>query len=136
MAERNSGKLSFRQFLFDNEHLNMMRSMIQDKNGLIWIGTNDGVVVFNPDELIRDRSKFTVLHVHSPNRQLLSYDEVKVVFEDSKGRIWMGTTGRGFICWNEKRTWHNRSLSILVEIMVYLIKQFRQFWKITMGIYG
>ena len=95
LAERNSGKLSFRQFLFDNEHLNMMRSMIQDKNGLIWIGTNDGVVVFNPDELIRDRSKFTVLHVHSPNRQLLSYDEVKVVFEDSKGRIWMGTTGRG-----------------------------------------
>lgn len=42
LAERNSGKLTFRQFLFDNDHLNMMRSMIQDRDGLIWIGTNDG----------------------------------------------------------------------------------------------
>ncbi|WP_320978197.1 two-component regulator propeller domain-containing protein [Bacteroides sp.] len=95
LAERNSGKLTFRQFLFDNDHLNMMRSMIQDRDGLIWIGTNDGVVVFDPDELLRDRSKYTVLRVYSHNRQLLSYDEVKVIFEDSKGRIWMGTTGRG-----------------------------------------
>ena len=47
------------------------------------------------DELLRDRSKYTVLRVYSHNRQLLSYDEVKVIFEDSKGRIWMGTTGRG-----------------------------------------
>ena len=76
LAERNSGKLTFRQFLFDNDHLNMMRSMIQDRDGLIWIGTNDGVVVFDPDELLRDRSKYTDLRVYSHNRQLMINDEV------------------------------------------------------------
>lgn len=105
LAERYEGKLRFRQFLFKNEHLNMMRSMIQDKDGLIWIGTNDGVVVFNPDELIRDGNKYRVLHVHSHNRQLLSYDEVKVIFEDSKGRIWMGTTGGGLHLLERKDNW-------------------------------
>ena len=73
----------------------MMRSMIQDKSGLIWCGTNDGIVVCNPDELIQDESKFIVLHVHSHNEQLAGHDEVKVIYEDSQGRIWMGTTGGG-----------------------------------------
>lgn len=95
LGERHQGKVEFRQFGFRNKHQSMMRSMIQDKEGLIWIGTNDGVVVFRPDELIRDENKYINLHLHTEDRQSLSHNEVKVVFEDSKGRIWMGTTGGG-----------------------------------------
>lgn len=95
LAERHQGRIEFRQFDFHNKHQSMMRSMIQDKNGLIWIGTNDGVVVFQPDELIGDENKYINLHLHTENQQSLSHNEVKVIFEDSKGRIWMGTTGGG-----------------------------------------
>lgn len=95
LAERKEGKILFRQFAFGNEHLNMMRSMVQDRSGLIWVGTNDGVVVFEPDELIRDADKFQVLHLCTKEHLSLGHNEVKVIFEDSKGRIWIGTTGGG-----------------------------------------
>ncbi|MFV0325842.1 MAG: two-component regulator propeller domain-containing protein [Bacteroides xylanisolvens] len=95
LAERHQGKLSFRQFTPGNRHQCMMRSMIQDRMGVIWIGTNDGVIVCDPDELIQDKSKFTSLHLHTEDHQSLSHNEVKVIFEDSKGNIWLGTTGGG-----------------------------------------
>lgn len=95
LAERHHGKLSFRQFITENRHQCMMRSMIQDRKGLIWVGTNDGVVVFNPDELINDKNKYISLHLHTEDLQSLSHNEVKVVFEDSKGNIWLGATGGG-----------------------------------------
>lgn len=95
LAERHQGKISFRQFVTENRHQCMMRSMIQDRKGLIWVGTNDGVVVFNPDELINDKNKYISLHLHTEDLQSLSHNEVKVVFEDSKGNIWLGATGGG-----------------------------------------
>ena len=73
----------------------MMRSIIQDKTGIVWIGTNDGVIVFDPDGLIEDQQNFKVLHLYAEDQQSLGHNEVKVVFEDSKGRIWLGATGGG-----------------------------------------
>lgn len=35
------------------------------------------------------------MHLHKEDQQSLSHNEVKVVFEDSKGNIWLGTTGGG-----------------------------------------
>lgn len=105
LAEQHSGKLIFRRFFSGKEQLNMMRVMILDKHGNIWAGTNNGILFFNPDELIKDSTKFTLLHVCSQGKPLMNHDEVKVIFEDSNGRIWIGVTGSGLhlLQYGEKR---------------------------------
>lgn len=95
LGERKSNQLSFMQINMANEQQDMMRSMIQDRNGFIWVGSNEGVIVFNPDELIKDKTQYLNFRSDTKNPQSLSNNEVKVVFEDSKGNIWLGTTGGG-----------------------------------------
>lgn len=95
LAERHRGKLSFRQINLQNTHLDMMRSIIQDYTGLIWIGTNEGIVVFDPDSILDNEKNYINLHPDKKNQQSLNNNEVRVVFEDSRHRIWLGTTGGG-----------------------------------------
>lgn len=95
LAERHSGNLTFRQINLQRPYQDMMRSMIQDYSGLIWVGTNEGVVIFDPDSIISDEKKYINLHPDNKNRQSLNNNEVRVVFEDSRKRIWLGTTGEG-----------------------------------------
>jgi signal transduction histidine kinase/ligand-binding sensor domain-containing protein/DNA-binding response OmpR family regulator len=95
LAQRDHNKLTFKGFPEISRVQSRMRTIIQDKNGLIWIGGNNGVVTFNPDELIKDGSQFINFRFDSKNSRSLNNNEVKVIFEDSRGMIWMGTSGGG-----------------------------------------
>lgn len=95
LAERKKENLTFRKFPELRKQQNRIRSIMQDKSGLIWIGGNSGVTVFNPDELIMNDSLFTSFHFDSKNAKSISNNEVKVIYEDSEGRIWLGTSGGG-----------------------------------------
>ena len=95
LAEWRNNELTFRQINMRNEHQDMMRGMIQDRSGLIWVGCNEGVNVFDPDELIRDESRYINFRNDIKNEHSLNNNEVKTIFEDSQGRIWLGTTGGG-----------------------------------------
>ncbi len=95
LAERRGNEMTFRQINMRNEHQDMMRSMIQDRTGLMWVGCNEGVNVFNPDELIRDENKYINFRFDMKNDSSLNNNEVKAIFEDSRGRVWLGTTGGG-----------------------------------------
>lgn len=93
LAERNGqDKLHFRQFLFPEEHLNRMRILLEDRDGQIWAGTDDGVLVFHPDRLLQDPQQYTVLRP-AGDRRTSGYNEVKALYEDHRGDIWIGTTG-------------------------------------------
>lgn len=94
LAERVDGKLTFRQINMRNQHQDMMRSMIQDKSGLIWVTTNEGVIFFDPEEIIRNSATYNIL-LDVKGALSPSSNEIRVVFEDSKGRIWLGATGGG-----------------------------------------
>jgi signal transduction histidine kinase/AraC-like DNA-binding protein len=62
---------------------------------MIWSGTNEGVNVFDPNELVRDNTKYINFHFDVNNDRSINNNEIKAIFEDSKGRIWFGTTGGG-----------------------------------------
>ena len=63
---------------------NQVNDIIQDRHGRLWIGTMNGVTVF-------DGTKFTGFDDNNP----ISKNPVKTIFEDSKGNIWVGMIRKG-----------------------------------------
>lgn len=90
-----TGEIAFDHFTFGDIHLNSLRVIVQDRKGHMWLGTNNGIVFFNPDELIKDTTRFSVLHIHNDEGNSFMSEEVKELYEDREGRIWAATTGGG-----------------------------------------
>jgi len=59
-------------------------SLLQDHQGFIWIGTQNGVIRYNGYEAVR-----YVHHARNPNS--LPNDRVFALYEDAERRIWVGT---------------------------------------------
>jgi two-component system, sensor histidine kinase and response regulator len=59
-------------------------SLIQDRKGFIWIGTEDGLNRY-------DGLKMKIYRLADDDPNSLSNDTVTVLFEDSQGTIWVGT---------------------------------------------
>lgn len=65
--------------------------MLQDKDGNIWVGAREGLIRFNPDKLTSDPKAYTKVLTAKD----LNYCDVSSIFEDSHGRLWIGTVGNG-----------------------------------------
>ena len=72
-----------------------VRSMLLDANGNLWVGTNESGVIRV------DTQSLDVVTLDSMSAKLGS-DRVNVLYQDSGGRIWAGTT-RGLSLWLEDR---------------------------------
>ena len=64
---------------------NSIRSLLQTKNGDIWIGTTEGL------ELYDNRGQFTNVKNHPNDPNSLNNNLVYSIFEDNSGIIWVGT---------------------------------------------
>lgn len=64
---------------------NFISKIIQDKKGNLWIGSTDGIVVFN------EKKNTWVHYQHTNDKNSLSNNNVITFLADSKGRIWVGT---------------------------------------------
>jgi ligand-binding sensor domain-containing protein/two-component sensor histidine kinase len=73
-------------------------SIVEDKNGILWIGSDYGLIEFNP---VSEKFK---LHLHQPgNPNSLSDDHVPNPFIDSKNNLWVGTgEGLQLFDWKHK----------------------------------
>ena len=65
---------------------NIVNAIIQDKQGYIWIGTNDGLNRF-------DGYSFTIFKHEQGNSASLSNNKVNAILEDSEGIFWVATDG-------------------------------------------
>lgn len=80
--------------VFDQQNIpsgDIVFSIDQDREGNIWIGSNNGVAVFNIDDIYNPvYIKADKNHPHSPNNS-----QIFKVFKDREGLIWLGTKGDG-----------------------------------------
>lgn len=95
-----NGKYTFRHFFEQTYNQRQIRAINEDQNGYLWIGTSDGVYVFHPDSLIADPANYRKYNEQNSN---LRSNEIKNFCLDSRGRMWIATSGAGLsMCWPEK----------------------------------
>lgn len=75
-------------------------SMVEDANGRIWLGTNNGVIEFNPSNALNEN--FRINRIKVPRNDgtnladyLLSGTEITALAVDGANRKWIGTASMG-----------------------------------------
>lgn len=86
------GKYEFRHFFQQKYGLRQVRVIEEDKNGMVWMGTSEGVCIFHPDSLIANADNY---HLFSYTNGKFCSNEIKCIHRDDKGRMWVGTSGSG-----------------------------------------
>jgi signal transduction histidine kinase/ligand-binding sensor domain-containing protein/ActR/RegA family two-component response regulator len=67
---------------------NTVFSMLQDRDGFLWIGTEDGLNKY-------DGYKCTILKKDPKNKNSISGSDIRAILEDRSGMLWIGTWGDG-----------------------------------------
>ncbi len=67
--------------------LRMVRVIEEDDNGMIWVGTSEGVCIFHPDSLIADSDDY---HLFNYTNGTFCSNEIRCIYRDTKGRMWVG----------------------------------------------
>ena len=63
-------------------------SILEDKDGNIWIGTDDGLELFD-----KSRNRFIHHNTNPLSKVSISNDFIHSIFEDTDGNLWLGTSG-------------------------------------------
>jgi ligand-binding sensor domain-containing protein/signal transduction histidine kinase/DNA-binding response OmpR family regulator len=66
---------------------NFVRNLQPDQNGILWVGTNDGLFIWNPKTNFMERFKLPF--------QTNQNKEIWEIFLDDEGAIWVGTYSTG-----------------------------------------
>jgi signal transduction histidine kinase/ligand-binding sensor domain-containing protein/DNA-binding response OmpR family regulator len=72
---------------------NTVAKILQDRNGLIWFGTSDGLNKF-------DGTNFTVYTHNDSDSSSITSNDITALLEDRAGRLWVGTSGGGLVYYN------------------------------------
>ena len=79
----------------------LLRTMVQDKNGVLWIGTTEGILLINDPQKMFDNN-FRVHRIKIPRNDgtgladyLLGTEEIKAIAVDGANRKWIGTASSG-----------------------------------------
>lgn len=91
--DQNTGKITtFKHDSLDYNSISSDRvySIFRDRSGKLWIGTYNGVDIFN-----EETGEFTHFKDITGNHKSLSSDWVWPIYQDNKGIIWFGTVNGG-----------------------------------------
>ena len=65
----------------------------EDDNHWVWVGTSEGVYVFQPDKLLKDPSAY---YSYTFDNGMLRSNEIRSIVSDGKGHILIAESGAGF----------------------------------------
>ncbi len=82
------GGYAVNTYFADSVGLSEVRCMVNDRHGKMWVGTSGGLVVFNPDNLVRDSHAYRIYH-----REY----EIHDMMIDSKGTLWLAVPAVGLV---------------------------------------
>ncbi len=109
--DKRSGKFeNFNQFNSKGEliyeSIALIRTIYEDKGGVFWIGTHEGIQIFDPQS-----GKFIKNIRNNPtDPNSLINNQVMSITEDANGILWLATYGDGINLYN-KKTGRFRSIS-------------------------
>jgi ligand-binding sensor domain-containing protein/signal transduction histidine kinase/DNA-binding response OmpR family regulator len=99
----NDSKDKFELILCDNNSsvltpIAYVTSLLEDSDGIYWIGTLYGLITAN----YSSDNSFLCTDIFSSNEKgSISSNMIDVIFEDSRGRIWLGTSDYGLNLFNK-----------------------------------
>lgn len=87
-----SGTEQFKRYTTENSRLNndIVRTIYIAKDGTMWVGTMDGLNIYNPFQ-----NDFQVYRHDPDNSKSINDNSIKVIYEDNNGSIWLGTNFGG-----------------------------------------
>ncbi|WP_044200722.1 hybrid sensor histidine kinase/response regulator transcription factor [Flammeovirga sp. OC4] len=74
---------------------NTVRSLLEDKDHNIWVGTDKGLVKIRKEEKYLNSPSFRVFQNDRNDKTSISHDYILTLFEDKDQQIWAGTFGGG-----------------------------------------
>lgn len=97
ITDPNDKKVSFSRITQQNSNLssNLVRNIIIDKKGNLWVATTLGLNMLEKSAIDSSKYQFTTFFRNPDSINALSYNDIVHLYEDSKGRIWLGTFGAG-----------------------------------------
>lgn len=96
LAEETLEGIHLKYFFHNQGNKRYIRCILQDSNGMFWVGSRDGILRFDPDELINNPQAYIANKMDiSDGQNGLNCNDIKTIFEDSEGTIWIGTAGGG-----------------------------------------
>ncbi|MCU4162958.1 two-component regulator propeller domain-containing protein [Carboxylicivirga caseinilyticus] len=95
LVEETDQGITFKHFLNNKGNLSFVRCLIQDREGNIWAGSYEGLISFRFEEININPNAYTIYTYNSGHPVGLNCNDVKTVYEDSFGQLWVGTAGGG-----------------------------------------
>ena len=78
---------------------NFVKIIYEDRNGILWIGTDmGGLNRYDPET-----GRFSHWLHDTKNPESLSHDEIYCIYEDNSGLLWIGTDGGGLNRFNREK---------------------------------
>ena len=79
LVEEINGEMSFRNFLTNKGNRSLIRYLYQDDQGMMWAGSSDGLIRFNPDELIENSEAYICYTTSSDRNRSLGSNDIKTI---------------------------------------------------------